>query len=141
MGLSFSTAMRNAIVAALGDATFTGGRLQFRTGAKAASPGAAPSGTLVSEITLPADAFTDPAAGAVAKNGLWEDPAADAAGLIGHYRFLQNGDANAADETQERVEGTVTATGGGGDIEFDNPDVEAGQRITVNSYTTTQPAS
>jgi hypothetical protein len=37
--------------------------------------------------------------------------------------------------------GTVTATGGGGDITLDNVNIADGQVVTVTSFTYTQPAS
>jgi hypothetical protein len=76
-----------------------------------------------------------------AKQGTWEDAAADAAGNAGHFRIRQSGDANGADATQIRAEGTVTATGGGGDLELDNINIAVGQAISITTFPVTVPAS
>jgi hypothetical protein len=38
-------------------------------------------------------------------------------------------------------EGTVTATGGGGDLTLDNTSITAGQTVTITSWTRTMPAA
>lgn len=121
-----------------------GGSLLFYDSGGGGAPGAenAPVGTLVADITIPTPAYgsasgKDPAT--AAKNGTWEDPSADAAGDIDYFRVIQSGDANGAgaDATEERTEGTVTATSGGGDIELDNTNVAAGQAVAITSLPAT----
>lgn len=108
-----------------------GSLLQFRSGA---APGAdaAASGTLLAEVTLPASPWAAAADGTPctkAKSGTWSTTGV-AAGNIGHYRLK-----NAAGTKLE--EGTVTATGGGGDVTVDNVSVAVGQPVVVNSFTKT----
>lgn len=106
-----------------------GSILELRSGA---APGAdaAASGTLLVSITLPATPWSAAVDGASkAKNGVWSDVGV-AAGNIGHFRLK-----NAAGTKIE--EGSVTATGGGGDMTVDNVSVAIGQAVTVNSYTKT----
>lgn len=145
MALAISTLLRNVIANAIGNAgsgiNFDSGVLELRTGA-APGPNAADSGTLVASITLPADAFAAASTGAIAKSGTWQDTSADNAGTVGHFRIKQSGDSGGASgATDERIEGTVTATGGGGDLTLDNNVVTAGQSITINTFTITMPAS
>lgn len=114
---------------------YDGGVFEIRTGAPPGA-GAADAGTLLASITLPTPAFGaasggDPATASEA--GTWEDPSADAAGIAAHYRIKQSGDAGGgtAEATEERIEGTVSETGGGGDLELDNDDIAAGQAVTI----------
>jgi len=100
---------------------------EFRTGAKPADTDAADSGTLISEIQCPADFLDDAALGVKQLAGVWEDAAADDAGIIGHFRMKTAGGVC-------KIQGTVTLTGGGGDMEVQNTNVQAGQKITVTAF-------
>lgn len=138
MALATSTALKNQILDGILNSAaginFDDDILEFRTGA-APGPDLAATGTLVGSITLPADAFATAASGSADSSGTWEEPAADAAGTIAHFRMKLTGDTDVADGTEVRIEGTVTGTGGGGDIELDNTVVEVGQTITITSFT------
>lgn len=137
--LTLSTAQRDDQAAAVDQ--FNSGVLEIRTGAPP-GPNAADSGTLLASITLPADAFSGPSTGVLTKAGTWQDASADATGTAGHFRIKQSGDTGGASgATDERLEGTVTATGGGGDLTLDNTSIASGQAVTINSFTLTQPAS
>ncbi len=114
--------------------TFDGGVLQIRSGA-APGPEAAETGTLLAEMTLPADAFAAAAGSSIAKAGTWSDTAADGTGTAAHYRIRRSGDAGGASTTTSRIEGTVTATGGSGDITLDNVSIASGQTVTITSLT------
>lgn len=54
--------------------------------------------------------------------------AADAAGTAGHFEIIDSSG------TTCHIQGTVTATGGGGDMEIQNTSIAAGQSITVTSF-------
>lgn len=145
MATVISTFLRDKIADAVCNAgagiNFDSGTLQIRSGA-APGPNAAVTGTLLASITLPADAFAAASTGACAKAGTWQDASADAAGTAAHFRIAQSGDAGGATgTTDERIEGTVTATGGGGDLELDNVVIAAAQTVTITSFTVTMPAS
>ena len=64
-----------------------------------------------------------------AKSGTWEDTSADATGTAAHFRLYQS------DGTTQKIEGTVTATGGGGDLELDSTSITAGQPVTITGFT------
>lgn len=107
---------------------FNNGTLEFRSGAQPANADAALSGTVLATIALPADAFGAASSRSVAKLGTWADSSADNAGTIGH--------AVLRDSTNTyRIDLSVTATGGGGDITVDNTVLAAGQAFTVTSFT------
>lgn len=102
--------------------------LEIRTGAPPANCAAADTGTLLSSMVLPADYWTASAAGVKNLQGLWRDDAADADGQAGHYRI--KGTGGVVD-----MQGTVTETGGGGDLEIQNADIKTGQQVTVTAMT------
>ena len=105
-----------------------GALLQLRTGAPPGAEAAA-AGTLLCEITLPATPWGAAATGSKAKNGTWAGVGV-AAGSAAHYRLK-----NAADTHRE--EGTVTGTGGGGDLTLDNVSIAVDQAVTINTFTRT----
>lgn len=136
MAFSYSTNLINALLDTMDGEYPAGSVLELRTGA---APGvtAAATGTVVATVVLPATPFSPAAARTKAKNGTWSDPAADAAGTLGHFRLRAAGDANGTSATAIRVEGSITATGGGGDMTVDNVVVAAGQLITITAFSFT----
>jgi hypothetical protein len=106
-------------------------KLQIRTLAQPSNCAAADVGTLLVEVPLPADWLTDPGTGAKALAGVWT-AAATAAGTAAHYRIK-----DAAGATHEQ--GSVTATGGGGDMVLQNSSIAAGQQVTVTAYSLVMP--
>jgi len=71
------------------------------------------------------------ASGSKALAGTWQDTSADATGTAGHFRILDS------TGTTCHAQGTITATGGGGDLTLDNTSVASGQTVTVTSFTLT----
>lgn len=131
MTIQYSTSVRNAKLDAVETTIGTSAILKLRTGSKPATPATADSGTVVSTISLPSDWMAAASGGSKAKNGTWEDTVADNAGTIGHFRLY------ASDGTTCHMQGSVTISGGGGDMTVDNPVVEAGQDILVTAFTIT----
>lgn len=131
MTLQYSTTVRNAQLDAWESAIGTAPILEFRTGAPPADCATADSGTLVASMTLPSDWAAAASSGSKSKSGTWQDTSANNAGTIGHYRIKDS------TGTTCHEQGTVTATGGGGDMEVDNASVTAGQTVTVTAYTKT----
>lgn len=120
---------------------FDSGILEYRTGVQPASADDAPVGVVVASITTPADAFNAAAAGAVAKNGTWQDPSADNTGVPTWFRFRESTDGGGSSTTDRRIDGSVTATGGGGDLTLNDTSIVATQVVTQDTFTVTQPAS
>jgi hypothetical protein len=117
--------MRDAYVASFPAAA----SLVIRTGTPAGVGGAA-GGSALATITLPASPLTS-GTGQVTLNGTWS-ATASGTGTAGHYRLTNGTDIE---------EGTVTATGGGGDLTLDNTSIASGQTVTVSSWTRTLPAA
>ncbi|MCK6453996.1 MAG: hypothetical protein L6R19_24540 [Alphaproteobacteria bacterium] len=128
MTLQYSGSVRDAQLDAVETVVGTSPKLQLRTGAPPADCAAADSGTLLCEITLPSDWMAAASGGSKAKSGTWTGTGA-AAGNAGHFRVK-----NSAGSTTH-AQGTVTATGGGGDMTMDNINIALSQAVTVNTFT------
>ena len=131
MALQYSVAVRNARLDAVESTTGASAVLKVRTGAPPASCATADSGTVLATVNLPSDWMANASGGTKAKSGTWEDTSADAAGTAGHFRIY------ASDGTTCHIQGTVTATGGGGDMTVDNTSFASGQAFTVTGFTLT----
>ena len=128
MTVQNSAAVRNAMLDAWETAIGTTPKVQIRTGAQPANTAAAASGTLLVEMDLPSDWMNAASGGSKTLLGSWTDVGV-AAGSAGHYRIL-----NSAGSTCHE-HGSVTATGGGGDMTVDNVSIAIGQTVTVTSFT------
>ena len=133
MALQFSTTVRNARLDAIETAIGASAVLKIRTGAAPANCGTADSGTVLATLSLPSDYMAAASGGTKAKSGTWEDLSADAAGTAAHFRLY------ASDGTTCHAQGTVTATGGGGDMTLDNVVLALAQQFTITSFTITEP--
>lgn len=131
MTIQFSVAVRNARLDAFESTTGTSAILRIRTGAPPANCAAADSGTVLATATLPSDWLAAASSGSKSLSGTWQDASADATGTAGHFRIYDSGG------TVCHQQGTVTATGGGGDMTVDNTSFASGQQFTVTSYTLT----
>ena len=131
MALQYSVAVRNAKLDAVETAIGTAAVLKIRTGSVPATCATADAGTVLATLTLPSDWMAAASSGTKAKSGTWEDTSADASGTAAHFRIY------ASDGTTCHAQGTLTATGGGGDMTVDNTNVTAGQKVTVTSFSIT----
>lgn len=132
MALQMSTAVRAAEADAIETAVGTAPILKLRTGAAPANPAAADSGTVLASMTLPSDWLTNPGTGVKALSGTWEDTSADASGVAAHFRIYDSGGSTC------HLQGTVTLTGGGGDMTLDNTNIATAQDVKVTGFTLTE---
>lgn len=132
MAIQFSVAVRNARADAVEAAIGASAIMKIRTGAKPANCAAADTGTAVATLSLPADWMAAAASGSKAKAGTWEDASADADGTAAHFRIY------ASDGVTCHWQGTVTGTGGGGDMQVSNTSFATGQAFTVTAFTLTE---
>jgi hypothetical protein len=130
MAIQHSTTTRNRFRDAYVTAFPAGATLVIRTGSPA-GVGNSAGGSALATITLPSTPLTS-GTGEVTLSGTWQDTSADATGTAGHYRLTNGSDIE---------EGTVTATGGGGDLTLDNVSIAIGQAVTITSWTRTMPAA
>ena len=131
MALQYSVAVRNARLDVVESTIGTSAVLKIRSGAAPASCATADSGTVLATLSLPSDWMAAASGGTKAKSGTWEDTSADATGTAAHFRLY------ASDGTTCHAQGTVTATGGGGDMTVDNVSFASGQAFTVTGFTLT----
>lgn len=131
MAVKLSVAVRNAMLDAIEATVGADAILKIRTGAAPANCAASDTGTVVATLALPSDWMAAASSGSKAKNGTWQDAAADDDGTMGHFRLY------ASDGTTCHAQGTVTVTGGGGDLTVDNDDVLTGQNFTITGFTLT----
>ena len=131
MALQYRVALRNAQLDQVEVVIGTSAVLEIRSRAPPADVATADSGTVLATLTLPSDWMAAASAGSKAKSGTWQDTSADATGTAGHFRLY------ASDGTTAHAQGTVTATGGGGDMTVDNVSFASGQSFQVNTFTIT----
>jgi hypothetical protein len=129
MAFQFSVAARNAALDAIETAAGTAPTLTIRTGALPANCAAARTGTVLATLVLPSDWLTAASSGSKALSGTWQDAAADAAGTAAHFSIDQGATCH--------IQGTVTATGGGGDMTIDNTSLATGQQVTITAFNLT----
>lgn len=129
MAFQFSTAARNAAIDAIETATGTGPTLEIRSGSAPATCATADSGTVLATLALPSDWLAAASGGSKTISGTWQDLSADATGTAGHFRVKQGATCH--------IQGSITATGGGGDMTLDNTSIATGQQVTVTAFTLT----
>ena len=129
MALQASVSVRNSLLDAIESAVGTAAVLKIRSGSAPATCATADSGTVLASITCPSDWAAAAASGSKAKSGTWSDSSADNTGTAAHWRLY------ASDGTTCHLQGTVTATGGGGDMTLDSTSITAGQTVTINTFT------
>ncbi|MCA3696245.1 hypothetical protein [Aquidulcibacter sp.] len=131
MAIQFSVAVRNARLDAIESAIGVSPTLEIRSGAPPVNPAAADTGTVLATLALPSDYMAAASAGSKQLLGTWQDLAADATGTAGHFRLKQGATTH--------MQGTITATGGGGDMLLDNTSLATGQQFTINGFTINEP--
>jgi hypothetical protein len=131
MTVQFSTTVRNAQLDAIETAIGTAAKIRFYTGSAPANCGTSESGTLLVEWVTASDWADAAASGSKALSNLPVSTTATAGGTIGHYRIYDNAGTTCHEQ------GTVTATGGGGDLTVDNVVVASSQTVNITSKTQT----
>ena len=134
MSFQFSPNARNAALDAIEAAIGTAPKLQLRSGALPANTAAADAGNLLVEIALPSDWLETAATGVKTIKGTWTGTGAAAAAggtNAGHFRIKNTAG------TTTHVQGTITITGAGGDMELDNPNIAQNQSVNVTTFTLT----
>jgi hypothetical protein len=132
MPIQFSTVLRNNQLDQVESTTGVSARCRLFSGAIPANCAAAASGTQLLDIALPSDWMNAAASGSKTKLGTWSATGAAGAGAgtnAGYFRITDSAG------TTCHVQGTVTVTGGGGDMTLDNTSIAFGQSVTVNTFT------
>ncbi len=131
MAIQLAVATRNARLDAIETEAGASAILKIRTGAQPANCAAADSGTVLATLNLPADWMAAAANGSKAMSGTWQDASADATGTAAHFRLYKSDGVTCV------MQGSITGTGGGGDMELDNTSLAVGQQFTITAFTLT----
>jgi hypothetical protein len=132
MALQFSTSLRNARANQIESHVGASAVMKFRSGSVPANCGTADSGTVLATLNLPADWMGSASGGSVSLAGTWQDASADATGTAAHFRIYRS------DGTTCEMQGTVTSTGGGGDLTLSSTSIVSGGSVTITSFTITE---
>lgn len=130
MTIQMSVAMRTARVAAIETTIGTAARVSIRTGAQPATCATADSGTELIRYTLASD-WSSQTTAVLTFTSTPISGSATGTGTAAHYRIY------ASDGTTCGMQGTVTATGGGGDMTVDNASIASGQTVQITGWTIT----
>lgn len=131
MALQLSVAVRNARLDAIETAVGVSAKLQFWSGSMPASCAAAASGTKLLEDTLAADWAAAASGGTKNFSGTPIAGSGLAGGTAGYFRIVDSAG------TTCHLQGTLSATGGGGDMTIDNPVIAVSQTVTVTGFSLT----
>lgn len=135
MTVKKSDAVRNAQLDAKETTIGTAPKFRLYSGTVPANCAAALAGnTLLAEGALPSDWLAAASGGVKAKSGTWTLTGQSGAGsgtAATFYRIYDNG------ATTCHEQGTVTASGGGGDLTLDNNSIANGQTVTISTYSET----
>ena len=129
MAAQLSVTVRNARLDAIETTIGVSPTLEIRSGAQPANCAAADSGTLLASMTLPSNWMNAASGGSMTLAGTWQDLSADNTGTAGHFRIKAGATCH--------IQGNVTATGGGGDIELSSTSITATQSVTITAFTIT----
>src|SRR5678816_2508852 len=119
MALGYNALLRNAQLDAITTFAGTSAKLRIYSGSRPATGGTAT--TLLAELTCSASAFAAAASsGVLTLNAVTADSSADATGTATWFRIVKS-------------DGTVTATGGGGDLELDSTSIVTGGTVSIST--------
>ena len=133
--IKINVTAQNTLVQALVD-TFDVGvdTLNIYGGTEPATAETALAGQpLLAAVTLPAPGFGVAASGKVDKLGTWQDLSIDAGGTASFFRLIDNGG--------NVIQGSVTATGGTGDMTVNNISFVQNGEFTVSAFSLSMPGA
>lgn len=131
MAIKLSTSCRSACVNAIKTTVGSSGKLRIYSGTQPAGPDTAISTqTLLAELTLNSTFAPDSTTGVLTLNAITDDSAADATGTAAFFRMTTSGGT-------AHMDGSVTATGGGGDLTFNTVAIQQNVAVGVSSFTIT----
>ena len=131
MAIQLAVSTRNARLDAIETDAGTSAKLEIWSGAMPANCATASSGTKLAQFNLASDWAASASSGSKALNGLPLSTTGAASGTAGYFRLLKTDDSTCI------LQGTVTATGGGGDMTLDNISIASGQTVNVTGFTIT----
>lgn len=132
MALSFSTTLRNNRANDITTAVGASGLLRIYAGTPPANVGTAiTTETLLAELTCNATFAPSASSGVLTLNSITQDSSANATGTASFFRITTSGGTAV-------IQGTVTATGGGGDLTLNTTSISSGAAVSVTSFVITE---
>lgn len=135
MAVQYSTALRNLWLDDWETTVGTSAKIYIRTGSKPANCAASDTGTLLVEFDLGSDWASDASSGLKSLSSLPALATAVATGIAAHYRIKDSSGTTCHEQ------GTVTATGDGGDVTIDSTSISSGQSVQIVTWTKTAPGA
>lgn len=132
MALQLSTSVRNAMLDAIETTTGTSAIIEIRTGSPPATCATADSGSVLVTYNLASDWAAAASSGSKALSSTPISGTAGATGTAGHFRLKDSGGSTC------HAQGTITASGGGGDMTVDNTSITSGQAVNITSLSFAQ---
>ena len=130
MAIQLGLTLRSNRLDQVESTTGTSAKLRIHVGTQPATCATADSGTLLVEMSLPRDWMNAASGGTKTLLGTWSGTASGT-GTAGHFRIKDSGG------TVCHLQGSVTVTSGGGDIELDNTSINSGQTVSITTFTLT----
>lgn len=130
MAFQYSTDVRNAKLDAIETTVGVDAVLKVFSGAEPANCAAADPAGLLATLTLPTDWMNAASGGSKTLKGTWS-ATASGTGTAACFRIY---DSTA---TTCGIQGNITATGGGGNMELNTTAVVSGQTVSVTTFTIT----
>ena len=130
MAIQFSGSVRDGRLNSIETTIGTSAVLKIFTGSPPANCAAADTGTTLATLSLPSDYFNAASSGSMTKLGTWS-VTASATNTAGYFRVYNSG------VTTCHIQGTVSASGGGGDMIVSTTSFVSGATVTVNTFTLT----
>lgn len=130
MSLGMATALRNARLDAITTFAGNGALLRIYDGTQPATGGTAT--TLLAELTCGSPLAAAASSGVLTLGSVTQDSSANSTGTATWFRIVKS------DGTTHVLDGTVTATGGGGDLEMVSTSITTSQPVQLTSYTITE---
>ena len=128
MALGFSTTLRNNILDEITGTVGASGLLRIYDGTRPATGGAAT--TLLAELTCNATFAPAASGGVLTLNAITADASANGTGTATWFRITTSGGTAV-------IDGSVTATGAGGDLELSSTSITTGDNVSVSTATFT----
>jgi hypothetical protein len=141
MSVQWGTTLRNALLDQITTQYGNTPHIEIWSGSAPANCAAASTGTKLAKFDVAGNVGTyDDAAASGSKNILAAasvpiSTTGLATGTAGYYRVFKSDDTTCVEQ------GTVTASGGGGDMTIDNTTINSGQTVQITGFTKTAPGA
>jgi hypothetical protein len=138
LSIQLATSTRNAMLDAIETDAGTSAKLAIYTGSVPANCAADTTGTKLAEFDLASDWAANASGGSKSFSSTPLTTTGAASGTAGYFRLFTNAQSTTPGTSKPcQMQGTITATGGGGDMTLDNTSIATSQTINVTSFTIT----